>query len=309
MKISEINFTQSLWLSSSCGAPYLKLITASFQAQTNISNYNITASIQQYQQSVFGFIITASGAGGGGGTGAGSGGGGGAVVSSSATIQPNLIYEINIGEGGTPNNSGGTTTFIGCNRTINVYAGGGIGGANAAAGGDSGIGYIIQDGVTSSLYPAFQGGAGAFQSSAFGPRIAGGGGASNTANGEAGVIAGDGSANGGDGASQGIASGSYGGGGGYQGAGPTPPVPGSDGAAGTGTFGGGGDGASTLGGGSGRAASAGGRGILIIKHIGSGSLFTTTNASSSYDSNSNMTVYTFTSGSGTLLYQPIPTLS
>lgn len=302
MKISEINFTQSLWLSSSCGAPYLKLITASFEAQTNVPNYNITASIQQYQQSVFQFWITASGAGAGGGTGAGYGGGGGMVVSSSATIQPNLVYEINIGEGGAPNNSGGTTTFIGCNRTINVYAGGGVGS-------NSGTGWIIQDGVTSSLYPAFQGGAEAQQSSGFGLRIAAGGGASNVANGQDGVIAGDGSANGGDGASQGaFASGSYGGGGGYQGAGPTPALYGSDGVSGIGTFGGGGNGASTLGGGSGRAASAGGRGILFIKHMGSGSLFTTTNASLSYDSEANMTVYTFSSGSGTLFYQPTPTL-
>jgi hypothetical protein len=309
MKISEINFSQSLWISSSCGAPYLQLITASFQAQTNIPNYNITASIEQYQQNVFEFFITASGAGGGGGTGAGSGGGGGAVVSSSATIQPNLVYQINIGEGGTPNNSGGTTTFIGCNRTINVYAGGGGGGSNAGAGGSSGIGYTIQDGVTSSLYPVFAGGAGATQSTGFGIRIAAGGGASNTANGQDGVIDGSGAANGGDGASQAEnVSGSFGGGGGYQGAGPTPPAPGSDGQAGNGTFGGGGDGASTLGGGSGRGAGTGGRGILFIKHIGSGSLFTTTNASLSYDSEANMTVYTFSSGSGTLFYQPTPTL-
>jgi hypothetical protein len=41
MKISEISFSQSLWISSSCGAPFLDLITASFTAQTNISNYNI----------------------------------------------------------------------------------------------------------------------------------------------------------------------------------------------------------------------------------------------------------------------------
>jgi hypothetical protein len=310
MKIPEINFTQSLWISSSCGAPYLQLITASFTSETSVSDYNITASIQQYQQSVVKFNITASGAGGGGslGGGTGGGGGGGMVVSSSAAIQPNVLYEINIGAGGQPGSNGGDTTFIGCNRTINVYAGGGLssGGSN---GGDSGVGYIIENGVTSSTYPAFNGGAGAFESSGFGPRIAGGGGASNTANGFNGTIA-SGAANGGDGASGETA----GGGGGYRGAGPTPPVPGTDGQAGIGAVyllgrGIGGDGASNSGAGSGRVPTPGTAGILFIRHEGTGSLFTTTNASSSYDSGKNETTYTFFSGSGTLFYQPTATLS
>jgi hypothetical protein len=309
MKITEINFTQSLWISSSCGAPYLQLITASFQAQTNVPNYNITASIQQYQQSVVKFNITASGAGGGGGFTVGGGGGGGMVVSSSAAIQPNVLYQINIGAGGGPGSKGGDTTFIGCNRTINVYAGGGNSGIQNGAGGNSGVGYIIENGVTSSTYPSFNGGAGAYESSGFGDRIAGGGGASNTANGFNGVISG-GAANGGDGASGETA----GGGGGYQGAGPTPPVAGSDGVAGIGAVyllgrGIGGDGASQSGAGSGRVPTSGSAGILFIRHDGTGSLFTTTNASSSYNSLTNETTYTYTSGTGTLFYQPIPTLS
>ena len=310
MKIPEINFTQSLWISSSCGAPYLQLITASFTAQTNVPNYNITASIQQYQQSVVKFNITASGAGGGGGFTVGGGGGGGMVVSSSAAIQPNVLYQINIGAGGQPGTKGGDTTFIGCNRTINVYAGGGNQGIANGAGGNSGVGYIIENGVTSSIYPAFNGGAGAFQSSGFGPRIAGGGGASNTANGFDGIIDGGNAAIGGNGASGDTA----GGGGGYQGAGPTPPPPGQDGVAGIGAVyllgrGIGGNGASQSGGGSGRVPTPGTDGILFIRHIGSGSLFTTTNASSSYSSLKDETTYTFFSGSGTLLFQPTPTLS
>jgi len=309
MKIPEINFTQSLWISSSCGAPYLQLITASFTAQTSVSDYNITASIEQYQQSVVKFNITASGAGGGGGSAStGGGGGGGMVVSSSAAIQPNVLYEINIGAGGQPGSNGGDTTFIGCNRTINVYAGGGLS-TDGINGGDSGVGYIIENGVTSSTYPAFNGGAGAFESSGFGARIAGGGGASNTANGFNGTID-SGAANGGDGASGETA----GGGGGYRGAGPTPPAPGTDGVAGIGAVyllgrGIGGDGASQSGAGSGRVPTSGSAGILFIRHIGSGSLFTTTNASSSYDSDKNETTYTFLTGSGTLLFQPTPTLS
>ena len=305
MKIAEINFSQSLWISSSCGAPFLDLITASFQAQTNIPNYNITASIQQYQQSVVKFNITASGAGGGGGSPIGAGGSGGAVVSASAAIQPNLLYQINIGApGAAGGGAGGTTTFIGCNRTINIYAGGGSGN-----GGSSGAGFIIENGVTSSIYPVFTAGTNEAQSSGFGLRQAMGGGASNTANGFDGVITGAGAADGGDGASGYTA----GGGGGYQGAGPTPPFAGSDGQVGDGNpllFGAGigGDGASGGGGGSGRAATPGSIGILLIRHEGSGSLFTTTNASSSYNPTDNETTYFFTSGSGTLFYQPTPTL-
>ena len=305
MKIPEINFTQSLWISSSCGAPYLQLITASFTSQTSVTDYNITASIQQYQQNVIICNITASGGGAGGGLNVGTGGGGGMVVSASSEIQPNLFYQINVGAGGAPAANGGDTTFIGCNRTINLYAGGG-------QGGNSGTGYIVKNEVTTSIYSGFSAGAGATESTGFGTRIAAGGGASNTANGGNGVITAEGAAVGGNGAS----GNTFGGGGGYQGAGPTPPAPGADGIAGTGAFGivpniygGGGDGASTLGGGSGRQASAGTGGVVYVRHTGSGSLFTTTNASSSYDSDKNETTYIFTSGSGTLFYQPIPTLS
>ena len=297
MKIPEINFTQSLWVSSSCGAPYLQLITASFQAQTNVPNYNITASIQQYQQSVISCNITASGAGGGGSQY--GGGGGGMVISTSTVIQPNLVYQINIGAPGAPNAAGGETSFIGCNRTINIYAGGGQPGTGGvSSGGNSGAGSIVRNGET-TLYPAFSGGVGAFQSSPFGPRIAGGGGASNTANGGNGVISGTGAANGGDGAS----GDTFGGFGGFLAAGPTPPGPGSNGIAGTGN-------AELFGaGGGGNRGGGGAIGILFIRHAGSGSLFTTTNASSSYSSLKNETTYFFTSGSGTLFYQPTPTLS
>jgi hypothetical protein len=295
MKIAEINFSQSFWISSSCAPTYPNPITASFTAQTNISNYNITASIEQYQQSVITCIITASGAGGGGSQY--GGGGGGMVVSSSAAIQPNLLYQINIGAPGAPNASGGDTTFIGCSRTINIYAGGGgPGTGGAGSGGNSGAGYIIENDATSSTYPAFTGGVGVFQSSAFGPRIAGGGGASNKANGDNGVIEGTGAADGGNGAS----GDTFGGFGGFLAAGPTPPGPGSNGVAGDGNaelFG--------AGGGGNAGGNVGSIGILLIKQIGTGSLFTTTNASSSYDAGKNETTYFFTSGSGTLFYQPI----
>lgn len=310
MKIPEINFTQSLWLSSSCEAPYLKLITASFAAQTNIPNYNITASIQQYQQSIIKFNITASGAGGGGGTPtAGGGGGGGAVVSASSAIQPNLLYQIYVANTSSISNSGGTTTFIGCNAGINIYAGGGEAGSNNGSAGGSGIGYIIENGVTSSIYPSFAGGLQA-NGGYLGLATAGGGGGSNTSTGSNGVINGANNPQGGNGAN------GYtgGGGGGYQGSGPTPPFGGARGLNGTGNIdllgcGAGGQGASQGGGGDNSPATTGSMGIILIKHVGTGSLFTTTNASSSYSSVNNETTYYFLSGSGTLFYSPIPTIS
>lgn len=306
MKIAEINFSQSLWISSSCGAPYLQLITASFQAQTNIPNYNITASIEQYQQSVFNFWVTASGAGAGGQTSVGGGGGGGMVVSGSTTIQPNTIYYITVGQNGSVASDGGDSSFVGCNRTKNFYAGGGKAGIGID-GGNSGAGYIVENGVTMSIYPAFLGGTGAFQQSGFGPRIAAGGGASNRGNGQNGVIGPDG----GDGAD----GDTTGGGGGYQGAGPTPPPPGTNGVSGSIVSGGldlrqagrGGNGASTAGGGDGRQAVAGTAGIVLVRYAGSGSYFITP-ASSSFNTIDNETTYWFTS-SATLIYSPTVTLS
>jgi len=305
MKIAEINFSQSLWISSSCGAPYLKTLTASFAATTAISNYNITASIQQYQQSVVLFNITASGAGGGGGIGgSGGGGGGGMVVSASSAILPNLLYLITIGQGGETGSNGGDTSFIGCNRSINLFAGGGE--AGSADGGDSGYGYITENDITTSIYPAFTGGLNQYQGGGY-PQDAAGGGASNTANGGIGdptapMYRGGNGANGD----------TFGGGGGYLGDGPTPQKPGSPGVSGSGNI----DLLGAGGGGNGRSTTSvpisplsGSNGIVLIKHTGTGSLFVTTNASSSYNSIKNETTYYFKSGSGTLLYQPTVTQS
>lgn len=305
MKIAEINFSQSLWISSSCGAPLFNLITASFRAQTNIPNYNITASIEQYQQSVFNFWVTASGAGAGGaGTpgGFGGGGGGGMVVSGSTTIQPNTVYNVTVGTGGDINTDGGDTSFVGCNRTKNFYAGGGKVGLNGN-GGNSGAGYIVENGVTQSVYPAFTGGALVSQTGGF-PQFAGGGGASNKANGGTGnvinpYVAGNG-ANGD----------TFGGGGGYIGEGPTPQKPGSPGINGSGIIdllgaGGGGSGVNTTQ--IPRAATTGSNGIVLVRYAGTGSLFITP-ASSSFDSGANVTTYFFTS-SATLIYSPTVTLS
>ena len=305
MKIPEINFSQSLWISSSCGVPYLKTITASFAATTGISNYNITASIEQYQQSVVLFNITASGAGGGGGIGgAGGGGGGGMVVSASSAIHPNLLYLITIGQGGETGSNGGDTSFIGCNRSINLFAGGGE--AGSSDGGDSGYGYITENDITTSIYPAFTGGLNQYEGGGY-PQNACGGGASNTANGGIGSPTSP-TYRGGNGAN----GDTFGGGGGYIGDGPTPQKPGSPGVSGSGNI----DLLGAGGGGNGRSTTSvpisplpGSNGIVLIKHTGTGSLFVTTNASSSYNSIKNETTYYFKSGSGTLLYQPTVTQS
>lgn len=301
LEISEIGFTSSQWISASCGTT--TFITASFTARTDIPNYNITASIQQYQQVTFPIWITASGAGGGGDSfDAGGGGGGGMVVSASATIFPNIIYSVTIGQGGAVDNDGGDTSFVGCFTTKNLYAGGGKKG-NLGNGGNSGTGYVIESGITSSNYPAFTGGAWQFAAGGY-PQSAGGGGASNRANGGIGTvinpyIAGSG-ANGDTG----------GGAGGYNGDGPTPQKPGGPGAPGSGSLpfnaGQGGNGKNTQGGNP-TNATTGSNGIVLLKYAGTGSLFNTP-ASSSYDPLTDLTTYTFT-GSATLSYNPVVTLS
>lgn len=304
LAIPELNVSSSLWMSSSCGAPYLKVITASFEAQTNLLNYNITASIVQYQQSVFNFWITASGGGAGGATGAsGGGGGGGMVVSGSTTIQPNLLYTVTVARTGSINSDGEDTSFVGCNRTKNFYAGGGKLGLGGN-GGNSGTGYITENGVTQSVYPAFTGGA--FQYTLGGyPQNAAGGGASNRANGGIGDPTSP-AYSGGNGANGDTA----GGGGGYNGEGPTPQKPGIAGQLGTANpllFGAGigGNGQSTTA--TPRSATTGSAGIVLIRYAGSGSLFQTV-ASSSYNPSSNETTYFFTA-SATLIYSPQITLS
>lgn len=271
-------------------------------------NYNINDAlggggcigVMKYNYSA---SIVVAGGGGGGSTGVsggvGAGGGGGMAVTQSISIIPNVTYQVNVGGGGAIATDGQDSSFIGFddNDTIPIafYAGGGKG-STTLNGGNSGTGSLVRAGVTTT-YTAFTGGTGAFQSSAFGPRYAGGGGASNQANGVNGSAT-DAGAFGGNGAS-GVTSG---GGGGYLGAGPVPPPAGSDGLPGLASsgWGVGGNGSSAApAGGSGRQASAGTNGTVIIRYAGQPKALVTNATTVTADG---FTTHTFASGSGTFLY-------
>jgi hypothetical protein len=247
-------------------------------------------------------IVVAGGGGGGsdvGSLGVAGGGGGGMAITSSISIVPNITYQVNVGGGGAVATDAQGSSFIGYDDVDNIpiafYAGGGKG-ATSLDGGNSGTGSLVRAGVT-TIYNAFTGGTGTQQSSAFGPRIAGGGGASNQSNGVNGIINPANEAVGGDGAS-GITAG---GGGGYAGAGPTPPAPGRDGQQGSASSGAGvgGNGASSPSAGSGRGATAGSNGIVTIRYAGEPKAFVT-NATTV--TAGGFTTHTFASGSGTFLY-------
>lgn len=298
LEINEIGFTQSQWISSSCVSE-LNVISSSFEAQTNITDYHITASLIEYQLSVFVMEVTASGAGGGGGVGSSAGGGGGAMaVSSSIVIVPNVVYATFVAPTSSVAQNGSGSFLNGYNICPSVsyimHAGGGEAGQSLTAGngGNSGTGSIIEGGITIATYNAFSGGLGASNPSTF-FAFAGGGGASNSANGGNGDASQTVSTQGGDGANGYTA----GGGGALNNISPAPPPPGRDGFDGVGVTGQGG-----------RFGQTGNSGSLLIKYIGSGSKFVSTNATISYDSLTNITTYNFGTGSGTFIYYSEPTL-
>ena len=256
-----------------------------------VMKYNYSASIAVY------------GAGGGGGTDtqAAGGGGGGMVVSQSISVVPNIIYQINVGAGGAVDSNGQGSFLIGSDDSdtipISFYAQGGRKGESTGAGGNSGTGSIVRNGVTTS-YPAFTGGTVYTTTNAFGPQKGGGGGASNSANGG---NASDG--NGGNGAN----GASAGGGGGAYFVGPTGPY-GVQGISGTTTgYGIGGNGYSNQQNGqtNPRAASAGSDGAVVISYSGKTKANVTGNVTSSYTDG--ITTHVFRSGSGTFTYNvPYP---
>jgi len=318
------------------------IITASFLANTD-TTYTITASVDvKYIPKIESNLLIV-GAGGGGATGvpqinqftgnlrSGGGGGGGAYYSSSIIVLPNTLYTVVVGTSGsggsivTASNgtNGQTSSFFGFNENsdtpINVIAGGGFGGQYGDGiiggyGGNSGNLKINTLLISSSKLGA-PGGS---------PQGGGGGGASFIENGLSGS-----STSGGTGAlaiyNTILPNPDYSFGGGGGGGAKTPSdtrgVPNPDtgsvsggfggGAGGTqsgtpgGSYGGGGGGGASanFGGGYG-AGGAGSNGIILLRHLGSGSLFTTTNASSSWDGT--FTTYQFLPGSGSLIYNFIP---
>ena len=301
LEIDEIGFTASKWISASCASEF-NVLSASFEAQANISDYHITASLVEYQIPVFTMQITASGAGGGGGVGSlgrAGGGGGGMAVSSSIIIVPNVVYSTFVPTGSNAGSDGGNAYLLGYNNcpnlTYNMYAGGGKAGVSNTAGangGNSGNGSIVENGSTIATYNAFTGGIGATNFGAY-IQLAAGGGASNIANGGNGNASGTVAQQGGDGASGYTA----GGGGSLLANSPAPPPPGRQGVDGIGVTGQGG-----------QANFAGNSGSLLIKYVGTGSKFVATNARVTYDNTTNITTYTFATGSGTLIYYAEPTI-
>lgn len=302
LEISEIGFTSSQWISASC-ATQTNIITSSFVSQVSIPEYNISASLTEYSIPVFTVFVTASGGGAGGGVGGtGGGGGGGMTVSSSIIIVPNVTYNLYIASASGIAQNGDNSYVYGYNNcpnvTYNVFAGGGQAPVTVSPflyqnGGDSGTGSIIENGVTIQTYPSFSGGAGASLGGPF-PINASGGGASNAAAGGNANASGTSATQGGDGASGYTA----GGGGGLATSGPTPPGPGRPGFNGSGITG--------LGG---IYNSGGGQGQISIRYNGSGSRFTATNASVSYDGGTNTTTYLFnTPGTASLIYLAEPVI-
>jgi hypothetical protein len=301
LEIAEIGFTSSKWISASC-ATQTNSITSSFEAQTNIPQYNITASLIEYQIPVFKMQVTASGAGGGGGIGnAAGGGGGGMAVSSSIVIVPNVLYTTFVASTSSIATDGSGSFLNGYNNCPNIsyimHAGGGKAGgnnqgSNGGNGGNSGTGSIVENGNLIAVYNAFSGGNAANNPSPF-FAFAGGGGASNAATGGNADASQTSTTQGGDGASGYTA----GGGGNLNNNSPTPPPPGRPGRSGNGFTGQGG-----------QFGQIGQSGSLFIKYAGTGSKFVSTNALVSYDAINDITTYAFSTGSGTFAYYAEPTL-
>jgi hypothetical protein len=337
--VPETGFTQTSYNTAS--------ILVTNLAPTASNSYTITASVDVKYIPKIATNLFVLGAGGGGATGvpnvdviggkrrSGGGGGGGAYYNAGITVVPNTLYSVVVGTSG----SGGTnvtasnggngqpSSIFGFDENsdvlFNVIAGGGFGGqyGNGIIGGYGGNsgnltinGTIVDNGKLGAPGGPTEGG--------------GGGGASFIANGLSGS-----SESGGNGALA-ITEArtpnpdyTVGGGGGGGAATPTSPAGlanpqgdirsgGYGGGTGTGTGnqnaqsaasygGGGGGGASADFGGGYGAGGNGSNGVVILRHLGSGSLFTTTNASSSWDGT--WTTYQFLPGSGSLIYNFVPT--
>jgi hypothetical protein len=336
--VPETGFTQISYNTAS--------ILVTNLAPTASNSYTITASVDvKYIPKIVSNLLIV-GAGGGGATGvpnvdviggkrrSGGGGGGGAYYSSSITVVPNTLYSVVVGTSGsggsilTASNgtNGQTSSFFGFNENtdtlVNVIAGGGYGGQYGDGiiggyGGNSGT-LILNGSVINNGKLGAPGGS---------PEGGGGGGASFIENGLSGSSQSGG--NGGLAITAPILPNpdyTVGGGGGGGAKTPTDPAgfpdPNTD--ARSGGFGGGAFGAGTqsgtaaasYGGGGGGGASAdfgggfgaggdGSDGVILLRHLGSGSLFTTTNASSSWDGT--FTTYQFLPGSGSLIYNFVPT--
>jgi hypothetical protein len=130
--IPEVSIDTIRWISSSAELGQ-KILTASFVAKTDISSYNITASVITYEIPLVEYIIV----GGGGGSGARlrvsantglpadfsrvGGGGAGGLLSGSVILSASTAYQLTVGFGGltapgtginTRSSNGGNSTFL-----------------------------------------------------------------------------------------------------------------------------------------------------------------------------------------------------
>jgi hypothetical protein len=97
------------------------LITASFAAQTNVNEYNITGSIDEEATQLIEYVLIGGGGGGGASNnGSGGGGGAGSLITGSLKILQEIPYQVNIGKGGLSSENGDSSSF---NGTLVPYDG------------------------------------------------------------------------------------------------------------------------------------------------------------------------------------------
>lgn len=310
------------------------IITASFTADSN-TTYTITASIEPRYIPAFSASFSAIAGGAGGQTGVpekpGAGGGSGAAYTASLNILPNKLYTVVVGNSGSAGQDGESTQLTIWDSgllyeiPITVSLQGGLT-PTTTNGGNQGTGSVIINGVSSNLV-TFLGGTGLGPTNIGGtPYTAAGGGAGIRENGEDGIITPP--ANSGDGGEGQFDSGlfiSMGGGGGG-GADNRNSISSTRGVGG-GPYGGDGGGpdqnqrgfpATGYGAGGGGSTSTvpdtsllggeGSRGVIVIRYPNSGSKFTTTNATTAYLEEQNVTQHTFNVGSGSFIYNFEPQL-
>lgn len=160
LDIAELTSSKQLWISASnLPAGTLSVLTSSFVAQTNISNYTISSSAEEYFLPILPIDYLIVGGGGGaaqalinpgliGPNGRYTGGGAGGLLSASLLMSASGTYPINVGTGGLAAYSGSQSSFLG-----QIAYGGGYGGYNDTNGtggerlggnGGSGGGYYGQ---------------------------------------------------------------------------------------------------------------------------------------------------------------------
>jgi hypothetical protein len=139
--IAELTSSKELWISAS-NLPLgtLSVLTSSFVAQTDIANYTISASAEEYYLPIIpiDYLIV----GGGGGAAKGfinsgnpavvgvnaryTGGGAGGLLSGSLPLSASANYPVVVGAGAEPEETGGNSSFLG-----QISYGGGYGGYNS----------------------------------------------------------------------------------------------------------------------------------------------------------------------------------